>query len=84
MGQPARWHLAAELDDPSVRGDEEKIEGEPHPEGVDAAAIGDQQPLRRPLPIDEGEAEKPGGCAGGDGHGEAEDGAPGEAPEAPG
>jgi hypothetical protein len=52
-----RRHLPAQLDHPPPGSHEDQIEGEAHSEGVDAAAAGDQQPLSRPLPIEERQAE---------------------------
>ena len=40
--------------------EEEEVDREPHTEGVDAAATGDQQPLARPPGPEEGEPEQAG------------------------
>jgi len=50
-----------------LRVEEVEVEGESHPEGVDAAAAREQQPATRPLGIEEGQPQQPDRQTRGDG-----------------
>jgi hypothetical protein len=64
--------------------EEDEIEGEAHPAGVDAGAAGDQQAGARPLAIEAAEAQQPGLEADRDGDEQAADAPPRQALQAGG
>jgi hypothetical protein len=72
-GDPTRRDLAAQVDHPPLVVEEEDLDREAHPEGVDASASRDQQALIGAIGVQVGEAQGPAGEGGGDRNGTPED-----------
>jgi hypothetical protein len=58
-GEPTRRHGATQRNRPQVAVEEYQVKGEPHAEGVDAAAAGEQQTRARGAPVEQSEPQKP-------------------------
>jgi hypothetical protein len=82
-GEPAGGQRAPHRKRSQPAVEEEQVEGEPHPEGVDAGAARDQKSLGGRLAIEVREAEQAGTDAGRDQNRAAAQLDPGEAVESP-
>src|SRR5262249_62398228 len=82
LHHPPRRDMAATLDHRVPRVEEDQVERESHAEAVDALAAGDQEPLPRPLAIEQRQAQQTGSPGGRHGHAKAEDLVPSKAAEA--